>query len=140
MTSHRDSCEMVEGLIAEIFERVGAEAPEEEIRQAVRDAGAELVSRVRGRGLTALAENARDVFNSTGTDYTIHYEGQYMVIHVHDCPVRNHPDSAFAPNCRFASILMDEICRWAGFHVEFETARDGPNCVQRYRPEDTLPE
>ena len=126
----QEYCKTVMAITAGLDDLVSADVPEERVRKIVHDSHEAMIGEIKGRGLTALAEYARDFFKNSDAKVSICFQGPALAIRVKDCPSAGDTPQE-SPRCRVAHILLDEVCRWAGYCSEIERHEDG-ECLQRF--------
>jgi hypothetical protein len=96
-----------------------------------------LVDDLRERGLPALRDHWRRIYDLEGGDVEMVLTEDELVLHVHRCPAIWHMkehDYPIADNfCEHTRIVNDAICRAAGYVAEVDYDQGAGRCVQRFR-------
>jgi len=127
-----ENCNMVYVMLEKIQELVAPDCPEDKLRQTIQEHCAAAVWTLRGRGLGALAEQAKQALSAKGLEFSLTFQEGALVIRIENCPSAAKDDACC---CRFAHVFLDEISRWAGYTVEIQRAVPEGRCIQTFRQE-----
>ena len=132
MPKTKDSCNLVYAMLEKIQDLLPPDCPEEKLRETVQKHCGVAISTLRGRGLGALAEQARQTLSTKGLEFSIVFRKNNLVIQIDNCPSAAVEDACC---CRFAHVFFDEICQWAGYNVEIQRVVPEGRCTQIFRRE-----
>jgi len=128
---------LVKKMVYELMDRIRSEitsgCSEHEIRKAVHLHGGDLVGSLRGRGLSALANQAKHELSNKGLIFSIAFNGMDLVIQIEESPDLHEMENYCG---KFAFVFFDEVCKWAGYKVSFEKLGTNGAFVQTFRRED----
>ena len=103
---------------------------------------APLSERLRAEGLPALDRHWRRVFAQEGGAFSVHYEGDVLVLTVERCPAIAHlkqRDQLFTVRyCETTAVVNEAICQAAGFRFSCQYEPGQGRCVQRFWREDMV--
>lgn len=91
---------------------------------------------LRKRGLAALQDHWKTVFDLEGGGYEIHMEDGALALTVKRCPAITHMQEqgyAIANHfCEHTRIVNEAVCAAAGYACSVEHDQDAGSCVQRF--------
>jgi len=95
-----------------------------------------LVEDLRKRGLPALEDHWRTIFNLENADIEMHREDDALVLSVRRCPaiwhMKEHNYRISDHFCEHTRIVNEAICRAAGYASSVEYDQEAGHCVQRF--------
>lgn len=95
-----------------------------------------LVEDMRRRGLRALRDHWRQVFELEEGEIELREDDESLELHVPRCPAIAHMkahDYAIASSyCEHTRIVNEAVCRAAGFESTVEYDQENGRCVQRF--------
>ncbi|MFH1008793.1 MAG: hypothetical protein V1800_15055 [Candidatus Latescibacterota bacterium] len=119
-----------------VCERYGEEAMAEFLERVAKGVYGPLSERLKKEGLTALEEHWRHIFTIEEGDFDLGYEGDQLVLHVHQCPAIHHMQAhgyAIAERyCEHTRLVNEGICRAAGYECSVEYDQEKGRCVQSF--------
>ena len=91
---------------------------------------------LRARGLEALREHWKTIFDLEEGGYEMRMDGEMLVLDVKRCPaishIRDHGYALASHYCEHTRIVNDAICAAAGYAACVEYDQDAGICVQRF--------
>ncbi len=91
---------------------------------------------LRVRGLDALRDHWKAVFEMEGGEYEMHLEENTLVLVVKRCPAVSHMKEqgyAIATHyCEHTRIVNEAVCAAAGYAAAVEYDQDAGFCIQRF--------
>ena len=119
-----------------VEDRHGREGVREFLEGLADSVYAPLVEDLRARGLPALRDHWRTVFDLEDGDVDIDMDNDTLVVDVHCCPALAHIKArgyAVAEHfCEHTRILNDAICRAAGYSSSVDYDQAAERCVQKF--------
>ena len=117
----------------------GEDATREYLEQVAQTVFAPLSDDLARRGLVALEEHWRGVFETEGGDWSLDADAEgALVLTVRDCPAVGHLKAIGQLHtsrfCEATRIVNAEICRRAGYEATCDYESGAGRCVQRFRP------
>jgi hypothetical protein len=120
-----------------LVEQYGEEGLREFIGRLADTVYAPLVADLKARGLIALEEHWRRVFDLEEGEYRIEYGNDELIFSVQRCPAVSHMQAqgyAVAPHfCEHTRIVNEAVCERAGYRSSVEYDQSRASCVQRFR-------
>lgn len=96
-----------------------------------------LVEDLRTRGLPALEDHWRTVFDLEQGDYEMRIDEDALVLTVQRCPAVSHMNEcgyAVADHfCEHTRVVNEAVCQAAGYAATVEYDQAAGRCVQRFR-------
>lgn len=115
----------------------GAEGLGDFLRGLAETVYAPLVDHLRTRGLEALHDHWRAVFDLEEGDVELELQGEMLVLRVRRCPAICHMQEHGYPIadhfCEHTRIVNEAVCKAAGYVAEVEHDQNAGRCVQRFR-------
>ena len=91
---------------------------------------------LRVRGLDALRDHWKTVFDLEGGEYEMHFEENTLVLVVKRCPaithMKEHNYAIATHYCEHTRIVNEAICDAAGYAASVEYDQEAGSCVQRF--------
>jgi len=118
-------------------ERHGAEGMREFLSRLAGTVYKPLADDLRARGLEALRDHWRNVFDLEGGQYEMHMDVDTLVLTVLRCPavchMREHGYAVDEAFCEHTRIVNEAVCAAAGYTAEVEYDQAAGRCIQRFR-------
>jgi len=88
------------------------------------------------RGLDALREHWKLVFDLEGGEYEMTMDGEALALHVKQCPalahMREHAYAIADHYCEHTRVVNEAVCAAAGYASSVDYDQDAGSCVQRF--------
>jgi hypothetical protein len=95
-----------------------------------------LVEDVRARGVAALRDHWRRVFELEGGEIELREDGDILELRVLRCPaiahMKQHHYAIAQRYCEHTRIVNEAVCRAAGFECDVDYDQSVGRCVQRF--------
>ena len=119
-----------------VEESYGLEGMQEFLTGLAQGVYKTLCDDLRARGLDALQDHWKTIFDLEGGEYEMHLEGDTLVLIVKRCPAISHMKgqgySIAAHYCEHTRIVNEAICAAAGYAASVEYDQDAGSCIQRF--------
>ncbi len=119
-----------------VTEKYGQAGFEEYCKRVARNAYFDLIEDIKTRGLEAIKEHWKRVFEEEGGDFLLFEEGEVLVLQVNRCPAISHMKERnyrIADNfCEHTRLINGEICALAGYDTSCQYVQGEGRCLQRF--------
>jgi len=136
---HRDFHGALAYALKYLDENFGPAATTEFLQQVGSTCFAPLSQQLRQEGLPALENHWRTIFEKEGGRFTLKYEGETLVLQVHECPAMAHlkqTQQLFTERfCESTVVVNETICQNAGFRATCAYEPGQGRCIQKFRKE-----
>lgn len=136
---HRDFHGALAYALKYLDEHLGHAATTEFLQQVGRTCFAPLAQQLQQKGLPALEQHFRTIFEKEGGRFTFKYDGETLVLTVHECPAISHlkeTNQLFTERfCETTVVVNETICQQAGYRATCRYEPGQGRCVQKFRKE-----
>jgi len=132
---HKDFHGALAYAIKYLDEQYGPQATTEYLYQVADHCYAPLTALLKEKGLSAL-ESHFEIYARESGRFSIRYEEEALVLEVHECPAISHlrkTGQLFTERyCESTVVVMDGICRNAGYRSSCVYEPGQGRCVQKF--------
>lgn len=133
---HKDFHGALSYAILYLDKTFGLQATIEYLQQVGRTCYAPLSAQIKKLGLSALEKHLRHVFTKEEGRFTIHYEGNTLVLEIQQCPAVSHlrkTGQLFTERfCESTKVINETICQNAGYRSSCIYEPGQGKCVQKF--------
>jgi len=114
----------------------GQEVMEAYLRRVAKSVYHPLIKKLKEKGLKALEEHWREIFNLENGKYSIGYRDNKLILKVKECPAISHMlkmgyklSNSF---CESTRVFNETICKEAGYRSSLKLGKKKGTCEQKF--------
>lgn len=118
----------------------GQDVMESYLRRMAKNVYRPLIKKLKRKGLKALEEHWREIFDLENGKYSISYKNSKLILKVKECPAVSHIikmgyklSNSF---CESTRIVNETVCKEAGYQCSLKLGNKKGVCEQRFWKED----
>jgi predicted ArsR family transcriptional regulator len=132
---HKDFHGALAFAIKYLDETYGPQAVTEYLLQVADHCYAPLTEQLKERGLAAL-EDHFEIYKREQGRFTVRYDHETLILEIHECPAISHlkkNGQLFSERyCESTAVVMDGICRNAGYRSSCTFEPGQGRCLQKF--------